>query len=131
MPPFNIASSVLLIMAQRLARKLCMNCRTVVNLPHAALLEAGFTESEIDAGLTIYGPVGCDKCNKGYRGRIGLFQVMPISEDTTRLILEGGNAMQLADQARREGIADLRASGLRKVKAGVTSLEEVNRVTTE
>ena len=130
-PPFNIASSVLLIMAQRLARKLCVHCRTVLNLPRPALLTAGFSEAEIDAGLTIYGPVGCDKCNKGYRGRIGLFQVMPISEETTRLILEGGNAMQLADQARREGIADLRASGLRKVKAGITSLEEINRVTTE
>ncbi|SDX57781.1 type IV pilus assembly protein PilB [Allochromatium warmingii] len=130
-PPFNIASSVLLIMAQRLARKLCVHCRTVLNLPHPALLTAGFSEAEIDAGLTIYGPVGCDKCNKGYRGRIGLFQVMPISEETTRLILEGGNAIQLADQARREGIADLRASGLRKVKAGITSLEEINRVTTE
>jgi len=130
-PPFNIASSVLLIMAQRLARRLCMHCREKVDLPRAALLEEGFTDQEIDAGLTIYGPVGCDKCNKGYRGRVGIFQVMPISEETSRLILEGGNAMQLAEQARREGIADLRASGLRKVKAGVTSLEEVNRVTTE
>ncbi|MCK7575393.1 MAG: type IV-A pilus assembly ATPase PilB [Chromatiales bacterium] len=130
-PPFNIASSVLLIMAQRLARRLCMHCRAKVDLPRAALLEEGFTDQEIDEGLTIYGPVGCDKCNKGYRGRVGLFQVMPISEETSRLILEGGNSMQLADQARREGIADLRASGLRKVKAGITSLEEVNRVTTD
>ena len=130
-PPFNIASSVLIIMAQRLARRLCMHCREKVNLPRPALLKEGFTEQEIDAGLTIYGPVGCDKCNKGYRGRVGIFQVMPISEETTRLILEGGNAMQLAEQARREGIADLRASGLRKVKAGITSLEEINRVTTD
>ena len=130
-PPFNIASSVLLIMAQRLARRLCMHCREKVDLPRAALLEEGFSDQEIDEGLTIYAPVGCDKCNKGYRGRVGIFQVMPISEATSSLILEGGNSMQLAEQARREGIADLRASGLRKVKAGLISLEEVNRITTD
>ncbi|MBK1721124.1 type IV-A pilus assembly ATPase PilB [Thiocystis violacea] len=129
--PFNIASSVLLIMAQRLARRLCTHCRTPVDLPREALREEGFKDDEIDEGLTIYGPVGCEHCNKGYRGRVGIFQVMPISEAVTRLILEGGNSMQLADQARLEGIADLRASGLRKVKAGVTSLEELNRVTKE
>ncbi|QGU31993.1 type IV-A pilus assembly ATPase PilB [Thermochromatium tepidum] len=130
-PPFNIASSVLLIMAQRLVRRLCPHCRQLLDLPRETLLEEGFTDQEIDAGLSIYGPVGCDKCNKGYRGRVGIFQVMPVSEETSRLILEGGNAMQLAEQARREGISDLRTSGLRKVKAGITSLEEVNRVTTD
>ena len=128
-PPFNIASSVLLIMAQRLARRHCPHCKKPLELPREALREEGFTDAEIDAGLTVYGPAGCDKCNKGYRGRVGLFQVMRISDAVSRLILEGGNAMQLADQAQREGIADLRQSGLRKVKAGVTSLEELNRVT--
>ncbi len=128
-PPFNIASSVLLIMAQRLVRRLCVHCRQPLELPRAALLEEGFTEAEVDEGFTVYRPVGCDKCNKGYRGRIGIFQVMPISEATARLIMEGGNSLQLAEQARREGISDLRQSGLRKVKAGITSLEEVNRVT--
>ncbi|NEX19318.1 type IV-A pilus assembly ATPase PilB [Thiorhodococcus mannitoliphagus] len=130
-PPFNIASSVLLIMAQRLARRLCSHCRKPLDLPHEALKEEGFTDAEIAEGMTIYGPVGCDHCNKGYRGRVGIFQVMPVSEEVARLILEGGNSMQLAEQAKREGIADLRASGLRKVKSGTTSLEEINRVTKE
>lgn len=129
--PFNIASSVLLIMAQRLARRLCVHCRLKHDLPREALREEGFTDADIDAGLTIYGPVGCEKCTKGYRGRIGIFQVMKVSEEITRLILEGGNAMQLADQAKREGVADLRQSGLRKVKAGLISLEELNRITKE
>ncbi|EXJ14991.1 type IV-A pilus assembly ATPase PilB [Imhoffiella purpurea] len=129
--PFNIASSVLLIMAQRLARRLCTHCRTPLDLPREVLIEEGFTDQEIDEGLTVYGPVGCEHCTKGYRGRVGIFQVMKISEEVSRLILEGGNAMQLADQAQREGISDLRQSGLRKVKAGVTSLEEINRVTKE
>ncbi len=109
--PFNIASSVLLIMAQRLARRLCVHCKAKVDLPRAALREEGFTDADIEEGLTIYGPVGCEHCNKGYRGRVGIFQVMPISEAITRLILEGGNSMQLADQARREG--DLRSPPIR------------------
>ena len=127
--PFNIASSVLLIMAQRLTRKLCVHCRETEDLPREALLEEGFTHEEIDEGLTIYRAVGCERCTNGYKGRIGIFQVMGVSDAIGRLIMEGGNAMQLADQARREGVADLRASGLRKVKAGIISLEEVNRVT--
>jgi type IV pilus assembly protein PilB len=127
--PFNIASSVLLIMAQRLTRKLCVHCRAVEDVPHEALIEEGFTPEEIAEGLTIYRAVGCERCTAGYKGRIGIFQVMGVSEAMGRLIMEGGNAMQLADQARREGVADLRASGLRKVKAGIISLEEVNRVT--
>jgi type IV pilus assembly protein PilB len=127
--PFNIASSVLLIMAQRLTRKLCVHCRAVDDLPPEALFEEGFTEDEINAGLTIYRAVGCERCTNGYKGRIGIFQVMGVSEVMGRLIMEGGNAMQLADQARKEGVDDLRASGLRKVKAGIISLEEVNRVT--
>lgn len=130
-PPFNIASSVLLIMAQRLARKLCVHCKKKLDLPREALREEGFGDAEIDAGIVVYGPVGCEKCNKGYKGRIGIFQVMKISETITRLILEGGDAMQLADQAQREGVSDLRQSGLRKVKAGLIGLEELNRVTKE
>ncbi len=129
--PFNIASSVLLIMAQRLARRLCPHCKAPEDIPHEALRQEGFTEEDIEEGVVVYGPVGCERCTKGYRGRVGIFQVMPVSETIQHLILEGGNAMQLADQAHREGIADLRQSGLRKVKAGLTSLEELNRVTKE
>ena len=128
-PPFNIASSVLLIMAQRLARKLCPHCKQTEDVPREALLEEGFQEEEVDEGIAIYRPVGCERCNKGYKGRIGIFQVMKVSEAIGRLIMEGGNSMELAEQAKREGVADLRQSGLRKVKAGITSLEEINRVT--
>jgi type IV pilus assembly protein PilB len=128
-PPFNIASSVLLIMAQRLTRKLCVHCRERDDLPREAVLEEGFSAEEVDEGLNIYRPVGCERCTGGYKGRVGIFQVMPVSATMGRLIMEGGNAMQLDDQARREGVSDLRTSGLRKVKAGTTSLEEVNRVT--
>jgi type IV pilus assembly protein PilB len=127
--PFNIASSILLIMAQRLTRKLCVHCREPDDLPIEALIEEGFTAQEIDAGITIYRPVGCDRCTSGYKGRIGIFQVMTVSDTIGRLIMAGCNAMQLADQARKEGVSDLRAAGLRKVKAGITSLEEINRVT--
>ena len=129
--PFNIASSVLLIMAQRLARRLCPHCKAPEDLPREILRQEGFSEEDIEEGIVVFGPVGCDRCTKGYRGRVGIFQVMPVSESIRRLILEGGNAMQLAEQARREGIADLRESGLRKVKEGMTSLEELNRVTKE
>ena len=128
-PAFNIASSILLIMAQRLARRLCPHCKEPEDVPREALREEGFTDAEIDVGITIYRPVGCDRCNNGYRGRVGIFQVMKVSEEIGRLIMEGGNAIQLAEQAKREGVADLRRSGLRKVKAGITSLEELNRVT--
>jgi type IV pilus assembly protein PilB len=129
--PFNIASSVLLIMAQRLVRRLCRHCRKPDKIPHQALLEEGFTQEEISAGLSLYKPVGCEHCYQGYRGRIGIYQVMPVSEAMGRLIMEDGNAIQLGDQARAEGILDLRQSGLRKVKSGITSLEEINRVTKE
>jgi type IV pilus assembly protein PilB len=127
--PFNIASSVLLIVAQRLARRLCVHCRQVEAVPFEALLEEGFTEEEIAAGITIYRPAGCERCTDGYRGRVGVFQVIRTSEEMGRLIMEGGNAIQLAEQADKEGYANLRKSGLRKVKAGVTSLQELNRVT--
>ncbi|MFB1486661.1 MULTISPECIES: type IV-A pilus assembly ATPase PilB [unclassified Thiocapsa] len=129
--PFNIASSVLLIMAQRLARRLCPQCKAPEDLPREVLLQEGFSAADIEEGIVVFGPVGCERCTKGYRGRVGIFQVMPISETIRRLILEGGNSMQLAEQAHREGVADLRESGLRKVKEGMTSLEELNRVTKE
>jgi type IV pilus assembly protein PilB len=127
--PYAIASSVTLIIAQRLARKLCGNCKEPREIPREALLREGFNEAEIEDGLTIYGPVGCSKCNDGYKGRAGIFQVMPVSENIGRIIMEGGNAMQIAAEADKEGIWDLRRSALFKVKNGVTSLEEVNRVT--
>ena len=128
-PPFNIASSVLLIMAQRLVRKLCNHCKAAEELPREALLREGFSEQDIDSGLTLYHPVGCDRCTQGYRGRTGIFQVMPVSDAMERLILENGTSLQLDQQAKAEGIWDLRRSGLEKVKAGITSLEELNRVT--
>jgi type IV pilus assembly protein PilB len=128
-PLYNVASSVLLIMAQRLARRLCPHCKEPEELPHEILLEEGFSTTDIEAGLRIYRASGCEHCTNGYRGRIGIFQVMPVSEEISRLILEGGSAKQLAEQARLEGVANLRASGLRKVKAGITGLEEINRVT--
>jgi type IV pilus assembly protein PilB len=118
-----------MILAQRLARRLCVHCRKVEEVPHEALLEEGFSEKEIAEGLTIYGPAGCERCTDGYKGRVGIFQVIKVSEEMGRLIMEGGNAIQLADQAEKEGYADLRQSGLRKVKAGITSLQELNRVT--
>ena len=127
-PPFNIASSVNLIMAQRLARRLCEHCKTVDEVPKEALLEEGFEEQELSE-LTVYKAVGCDRCTRGYKGRVGIFQVMPISEAMGRIIMEGGNSLQLGDQAAAEGIATLRQSGLKKIRAGVTSLEEINRVT--
>ncbi len=128
-PPYNIVSSVHLIMAQRLARRLCPHCREPERLPREALLAAGFGSAEIEAELTLYRAVGCERCTNGYRGRVGIFQAMPISGQIGRLIMEGGDAIRLAEQARREGVADLRASGLRKVRSGITSLEEINRVT--
>lgn len=128
-PPFNIASAVNLIIAQRLARRLCENCKTEDDIPREALLEEGFTEEQIESGMTIFKPVGCDQCDKGYKGRVGIYQVMPISEEMGRIIMREGNAQDLADQAQKEGIPDLRLSGLKKVLSGVTSLEEVNRVT--
>ncbi|MES9899041.1 MAG: type IV-A pilus assembly ATPase PilB [Sedimenticola sp.] len=127
-PPFNIASSVLLIMAQRLARRLCEHCKQPEEIPREALLEEGFKEDEL-ADLTIYKAVGCERCTRGYKGRVGIFQVMAVSSDMEKMILEGGNSMQLEALATAEGVASLRMSGLRKVKSGITSLEEINRVT--
>ena len=127
-PPYNIASAVSLIIAQRLGRKLCEHCKEIDDAPKEALLEEGFREDEIE-NLTIYRQVGCDKCTGGYKGRVGIFQVMPVSEVMGRIIMEGGNAIQLADQAQAENIPDLRQSGLDKVRQGVIGLDEINRVT--
>jgi len=131
--PYAIATSVSLIIAQRLARRLCGNCKEVRDIPREALEKEGFTTAELDAGITIFGPQekGCKQCNSGYKGRLGIFQVMEVSEVMGRIIMEGGNAMQIAEQAAKEGVIDLRQAGLNKVKDGVTSLEEVNRVTIE
>ncbi len=128
-PPYNIASSILLIIAQRLARRLCPNCKEPEQLPEEVLRKEGFTDADIQTGVTAYRAVGCDQCTNGYKGRLGIYQVMPISEEMQRGILEGYNSMQLAEQAEKEGIEDLRRAGLMKVMAGLTSLEEVNRVT--
>jgi type IV pilus assembly protein PilB len=129
--PFAIATSVRLIIAQRLARKLCDNCKEAMDVPAAALLSEGFTQAEIDAGLKIYEAVGCKACDSGYKGRAGIFQVLPVTEEIQRIIMSGGNAKDIADAAAKEGVWDLRRSALEKVKNGITSLIEVNRVTTE
>ncbi len=129
--PYAIATSVSLIIAQRLARRLCDNCKEVRDVPREALLKEGFEAKAIEDGLTIFGPVGCKSCNDGYKGRLGIFQVMEVSEKMGRIIMEGGNAMTIADQAVEEGVLDLRGAGLNKVKDGLTSLEEINRVTIE
>lgn len=127
--PFNIASSVILITAQRLARRLCPNCKVPADIPHNTLLEAGFEDSELDGSWMPYRAVGCSACNNGYKGRVGIYQVMPISEEIQRIILSDGSALDIAAQAKREGVRSLRESGLYKVKQGMTSLEEVLAVT--
>jgi len=127
--PYAIATSVKLIIAQRLARKLCDRCKEAKDIPAEALLAEGFSQEEIDAGLQIYTPKGCGSCDNGYKGRMGIFQVMAISEETAQIIMSGGNAQDIADQAEKEGYWDLHRAGLEKVKLGATSLEEVNRVT--
>jgi type IV pilus assembly protein PilB len=129
--PFNIASSVILITAQRLARRLCPNCKAPVELPRATLVAAGFNEADLDGTWKPYRPVGCSMCNNGYKGRVGIYQVMPISEEIQRIILRDGSAMDIAVQAQLEGVRSLRQSGLHKVKQGLTSLEEVLGVTNE
>jgi len=126
--PFNIVSAVNLIVAQRLARRLCERCKTPANFPDNILISAGFKEDELKT-LQIYSPVGCEYCTNGYKGRIGIYQVMTLSERMRALILEGGNALQLTELAKSEGINDLRASGLNKIRMGITSLEEIDRIT--
>jgi type IV pilus assembly protein PilB len=128
-PPFNIATSVSLIIAQRLGRRLCNNCKTPDDLPDEVLKEEGFTDEDLTGKFTIYKAVGCEQCTGGYKGRVGIYQVMKISEEMSRLIMSGATSIDLADQARTEGINDLRRSALLKIKQGVISLEEANRVT--
>ena len=130
-PTFNIASSVILITAQRLARRLCPTCKAPLDAPRKALLDAGYKPDELDGSWTPYKPVGCSACNNGYKGRVGIYQVMPITEEIQRIILKGGSALDIAQQSMREGVRTLRESGLLKVKQGVTSLEEVLSVTNE
>lgn len=132
--PFNIASSVILITAQRLARRLCKVCKHPIDIPKEALLQAGFKEHDLDGSWQLYGPKegGCDACNgSGYKGRVGIYQVMPITDEMSRIIMKNGTAHDISDQARREGVKDLRQSGLLKVKQGLTSLEEIEACTNE
>ena len=129
--PYAIATSVSLIIAQRLARKLCPTCKQKLDIPAEALHKEGFTDEEIKKGLTIFGPKGCNSCVDGYKGRVGIYQVMPVSEAIGRIIMEGGNALNIAAEATREGVWDLRKAGLKKVKDGLTSLDEINSVTVE
>ena len=128
--PYAIATSVSLIIAQRLARRLCGSCKQLLEIPGDALRKEGFEEADI-ATLRIYGPKGCGNCTEGYKGRVGIYQVMGVSEAIGRIIMSGGNAIDIADQARKEGVWDLRRAALEKVKAGLTSLSEVNTVTVE
>jgi len=126
--PYNITSSVTLVIAQRLARRL-HDCKKPITLPTAALLAEGFTQAEIDAKLQLFDAVGCNACNEGYKGRTGIYQVMPMSDAIQKIILAGGNAIQIAETALAAGIRDLRKSALMKAKNGITSLAEINRVT--
>jgi len=127
--PYNITSSVTLVIAQRLARRLCNNCKRPTQLPDNALLAEGFTEAEVAAGIQLYEAVGCDECTEGYKGRTGIYQVMPMNDEIAAIVLQGGNAMDIADAAQKIGVKDLRQSALLKARAGITSLAEINRVT--
>jgi type IV pilus assembly protein PilB len=130
--PFNVASSVILITAQRLGRKLCVHCKQPKDIPVEALTRAGFAAEDIDGTWQPYGPIGCEKCKgSGYKGRVGIYQVMPISDDMRQLIMRSGTALDIAEQAQKEGVRDLRQSGLIKVKLGITSLEEIEAITNE
>ncbi len=130
--PFNIASSVILITAQRLARKLCTQCKRPEDIPPEALLQAGFGEEDLDGSWQAFGPAGCDACKgTGYKGRMGIYEVMPITDEMRQLIMRGANALEIAEQAQKEGVKNLRQSGLLKVKQAVTSLEEVEAITNE
>jgi len=128
-PAFNIATSINLIIAQRLGRRLCKHCKVIDDLPKDVLLSEGFTQEDLTQSPKIYKAVGCEQCSNGYKGRVGIYQVMTISEEMIRLIMNGANSIDIADQARKEGIADLRRSALKKIMAGLISLGEANRVT--
>ncbi|EMT5437903.1 type IV-A pilus assembly ATPase PilB [uncultured Stenotrophomonas sp.] len=127
--PYNITSSVTLVIAQRLARRLCGNCKRRSSLPEHALLAEGFTQAQLDAGIELYEAVGCDECTEGYKGRTGVYQVMPMTDEIATIVLAGGNALQIAEAAQQIGVNDLRQSALKKAAAGITSLAEINRVT--
>jgi type IV pilus assembly protein PilB len=129
-PGYNIASTLSLVIAQRLARRLCKSCKRPANIPRAELIRNGFKPEQLDEpGAQIMEAVGCDQCDRGYKGRTGIYQVMPFSEAMGRIVMEGGNAMDIADQARKEGIKDLRESALKKVLDGHIDLLEANRCT--
>ena len=127
-PAFNIATSVSLIIAQRLARRLCSKCKQPVDIPKETLLEEGFSEASIEAGLTVYGPVGCNSCNGGYKGRVGIYELLSMTSEIAELIMSNGNSIEIGEAAQKQGFNNLRRSGLIKVANGLTSLEEVNRV---
>ena len=127
--PYAIATSVSLIIAQRLARRLCSHCKQLMDVPKEALLKEGFQPKDVEAGLKLYGPKGCSNCSDGYKGRVGIYQVMAVTDAIGRIIMEGGNAIHIADQAAKEGVWDLRRAGLEKAKQGMTSLDEVNSIT--
>jgi len=129
--PYAIATSVSLIIAQRLARRLCPHCKQPMEIPQEALLKEGFQQADVAAGMKIFKPKGCDSCTDGYKGRVGIYQVLPVTEAIARIILAMGSAVDIGTQAAREGVWDLRRAGLEKVRSGLTSLEEVNSVTTE
>ena len=131
--PFNIASAVSLITAQRLARRLCKSCKVPIDAPKEALLAVGFIEEDFNEKWQLYGPKegGCDMCNNGYKGRVGIYQVMPVTDAISRIIMSQGNAIDIADQARAEGVNDLRRSGILKVIQGLTSVAEVEACTNE
>jgi len=130
--PYSIATSVSLIIAQRLARRLCSNCKEPLDLPKEALLKEGFGEKDLETPeFRIFRPVGCSQCVDGYKGRVGIYEVLPVSEEIGRIILAGGSAPDIWERAREDGVWDLRTAGLKKVRDGLTSLEEVNRVTVD
>ena len=125
---FNLATSVNLIVAQRLARRLC-GCKEILDIPKSALLEKGFSEADVDEGFDVYGPTGCDKCSGGYKGRVGIYEVMKITPEISKMIMEDGNALQIAEISQRQGFKTIHQSAMVKVKSGLTSLDEVERVT--
>jgi type IV pilus assembly protein PilB len=129
-PSFNIATSVSLIIAQRLGRRLCSACKQPADLPKQVLLDAGLTEEQIAEG-TFFQPVGCDACNKGYKGRVGIYEVVKITPAISKIIMDNGNSLEIAAVAKDEGFNNLRTSALEKVAQGITSLEEANRVTAD
>jgi type IV pilus assembly protein PilB len=131
-PSFNIATSVNLVIAQRLARRLCNHCKAPIEIPKQSLLELGFTEQDLNQpDLQIFQPVGCSECREGYKGRVGIYEVMKVTPEISKIIMEDGNALQIAAATEKLGFDNLRRSGLKKVMNGLTSLQEINRVTSE